>query len=139
MEAPMASETGPVPSDDDRVGVQAILDFIHVQICNRDESNSKRVLTWMSQMCSHPERKPAMGIALAYWGVLWPALYDTHTIARFRAYLKAMDLWARLRSYWRARWIAVYWHALTHTLMAPGGSAEAHDRAAYEANFTGIG
>ena len=50
-------------------------------------------------------------------------------------YLKARHgYWPRLRSYWRARWIGVYWHALTEKYMAPGGKMAKRDRAAYEAD-----
>ena len=43
--------------------------------------------------------------------------------------------WKALRTYWRARWIGVYWHALTAKEMAPGGKAEKRDRATYEADW----
>ena len=42
--------------------------------------------------------------------------------------------WAAIRVCWRARWIGVYWHALTAKHMAMGGKAEKRDRAAYEAD-----
>ena len=43
------------------------------------------------------------------------------------------SLWKRLRTYWRARWIAVYWHQLLAKEMAPGGKLCKRDRATYEA------
>ena len=42
--------------------------------------------------------------------------------------------WKALRMYWRARWIGVFWHALTAKHMAPGGTTAKRDRAAYEAD-----
>ena len=52
----------------------------------------------------------------------------------FRAHMRTLELWASLRAYWRARWIGVYWHALTEKHMAPGGKMAKRDRAAYEAD-----
>ena len=47
--------------------------------------------------------------------------------------VRARQCWKLLRTYWRARLIGVYWHALTAKHMAPGGKMAKRDRAAYEA------
>ena len=45
------------------------------------------------------------------------------------------SLWARVRSFVRARAVVVYWLGLTEHLMAPGGAAEARDRMDYDMDF----
>lgn len=49
--------------------------------------------------------------------------------------LRAEMLWARLRAYWRARWIAVFWHAQLASQMAAGGRLAARDLATFAAEL----
>lgn len=50
----------------------------------------------------------------------------------YAVHFKARARWKSLHAYWRARHIAVYWHALLTKHMAPGGRIAKRDRAAFE-------
>jgi len=43
--------------------------------------------------------------------------------------------WKRVRAYWRARWLAVFWHSLLAKHMAPGGRIAKRDRETYESDM----
>ena len=71
----------------------------------------------------------------AYFQALRAAIDDAGTVSAVRTSLRHRLLWARVRSFVRARAVVVYWLGLTEHLMAAGGAAEARDRMDYEMDF----
>ena len=71
----------------------------------------------------------------AYFQALCAAIDDTGTVSAVCKFLRHRLLWARVRSFVRARAVVVYWLGLTEHLMAAGGAAEARDRMDYETEF----
>ena len=79
---------------------------------------------------------PPSGDAAAHFGAFDAMLHraSPDDLRHAVLFVKSWRRWKALRVYWRARWIAVYWHALTSRHMAPGGKMAKRDRAAYEAD-----
>ena len=71
----------------------------------------------------------------AYFQALHAAIHDAGAISAVCKFLRHRSLWARVRSFVRARAVVVYWLGLTEHLMAAGGAAEARDRMDYEMDF----
>ena len=71
----------------------------------------------------------------AYFQALCAAIDDMGTVSAVCKFLRHQLLWARVRSFVRARAVVVYWLGLTEHLMAAGGAAEACDRMDYETDF----
>ena len=71
----------------------------------------------------------------AYFQALRAAIDDAGTVSAVCTSLRHRLLWARVRSFVRARAVVVYWLGLTEHLMAAGGAAEARDRMEYEMDF----
>ena len=71
----------------------------------------------------------------AYFQALCAAIDDMGTVSAVCKFLRHQLLWARVRSFVRARAVVVYWLGLTEHLMAAGGAAEARDRMDYETDF----
>ena len=70
----------------------------------------------------------------AYFDRLYEILNQPQAIDRFAGYIQGGWHWKKLRSYWRARWICVFWLSLLSRHMAPGGKLNKRDREAYEAD-----
>ena len=73
----------------------------------------------------------------AYFVELITAINDDEVIGAMHNWLKhwSKSPWARLGKKMRVRAIVLYWLGLTEPRMAPGGPAEARDRAAFAAEF----
>ena len=69
-----------------------------------------------------------------YFERLYEILNQPQAIDRFAGYIQGGWHWKKLRSYWRARWICVFWLSLLSRHMAPGGKLNKRDREAYEAD-----
>ena len=72
----------------------------------------------------------------AYFNEIMGLIHDPVVMTGFATYLKTRGTWAQVRTYWRARWIAVYWQAQTvEQLYAADGMGRMRDREAFEQDF----
>ena len=78
---------------------------------------------------------PPAGDAAAHFAAVYAFLHQATPHELHLAVLyPAKFRWKALRVYWRARWIGVYWHALTAKHMDIDGKYRKLDRTAFEAS-----
>jgi len=89
------------------------LDFVRILRCARS------VMDWSCLgLCGHIDGKEIKRILVCY-----------------ATKLRGAFGWKRVRAYWRARWLAVFWHSLLVKHMAPGGRIAKRDRETYESDM----